>query len=103
MNLSNILQVFGRPHWGLETLKHGIPNFEVLNPYMPKSLDLKQLGKFMDDTLSGRLNAEKIKPIREMWKGKLVLKGVASEIDAQEAIKLGLDGIIVSNHGGQTT
>jgi len=36
-----------------------------------------------------------------MWKGKLVLKGVASEYDAEQAIRLGLDGIIVSNHGGR--
>lgn len=101
MNLKNILQVLKRPHWALETLKHGIPNFEVLKPYMPKGLDLKQLGSFMDQTFSGRLNEEKIKPIRDMWKGKLVLKGVASAYDAEEAIRLGLDGIIVSNHGGR--
>lgn len=101
MNISNILQAFGRPHWSLQTLKHGIPSFEVLKPYMPKGLDLKQLGKFMDQTFSGRLNEEKIKPIRDMWKGKLVLKGVASEYDAEEAIRLGIDGIIVSNHGGR--
>ena len=36
-----------------------------------------------------------------MWKGKLVLKGVACELDAEKAIQLGLDGIIVSNHGGR--
>ena len=36
-----------------------------------------------------------------MWKGKLVLKGVASHYDAEQAIRLGLDGIIVSNHGGR--
>ena len=36
-----------------------------------------------------------------MWKGKLVLKGVASEMDAEKAIRLGIDGIIVSNHGGR--
>jgi L-lactate dehydrogenase (cytochrome) len=101
MNVSNILQAFGRPHWSLQTLKHGIPSFEVLKPYIPKGLDLKQLGKFMDQTFSGRLNEEKIKPIRDMWKGKLVLKGVASEYDAEEAIRLGIDGIIVSNHGGR--
>lgn len=101
MNLTNILQAFGRPHWSLQTLKHGIPNFANLLPYMPKNLDLKQLGKFMDQTFSGRLNEEKIKPIRDMWKGKLVLKGVASHYDAEQAIKLGLDGIIVSNHGGR--
>ena len=36
-----------------------------------------------------------------MWKGKLVLKGVASEEDTDMAIRLGIDGIIVSNHGGR--
>ncbi|NER17836.1 alpha-hydroxy acid oxidase [Spongiivirga citrea] len=101
MTISNILQVLGKPLWALNTLKHGQPNFETLKPYMPKGLDLKQLGKFMDQTFSGRLNEEKIKPIRDMWKGKLVLKGVASEADTEEAIRLGLDGIIVSNHGGR--
>lgn len=101
MTLSNILQVIGRPHWALQTLRYGQPNFESLKPYMPKGLDLKQLGKFMDQTFSGRLNEEKIKPIRDMWRGKLVLKGVASEYDTEEAIRLGLDGIIVSNHGGR--
>ena len=101
MNLNNILQAFGRPHWSLQTLKHGIPSFANLLPYMPKGLDLKQLGKFMNDTFSGRLNEEKIKPIRDMWKGKLVLKGVASHYDAEQAIRLGIDGIIVSNHGGR--
>ncbi|WP_344715667.1 alpha-hydroxy acid oxidase [Winogradskyella damuponensis] len=101
MSAKNILQILGKPHWALETLKHGQPNFETLKPYMPKGLDLRQLGKFMDQTFSGRLNEEKIKPIRDMWKGKLVLKGVASEHDTEEAIRLGLDGIIVSNHGGR--
>lgn len=101
MSVKNILQVLGKPHWAMQTLKYGQPNFANLLPYMPKGLDLKQLGKFMDQTFSGRLNEEKIKPIRDMWKGKLVLKGVASEYDTEEAIRLGLDGIIVSNHGGR--
>lgn len=101
MSINNILQILGKPHWAFETLKHGQPNFESLKPYMPKGLDLKQLGKFMDQTFNGRLNEEKIKPIRDMWKGKLVIKGVASEHDTEQAIKLGLDGIIVSNHGGR--
>lgn len=101
MTLSNILQIMGKPEWALRTLMNGQPNFETLKPYMPKGLDLKQLGKFMNDTFSGRLNEEKIAPIRDMWKGKIVLKGVACEEDTEQAIKLGLDGIIVSNHGGR--
>ena len=101
MSVKNVLQVLGKPKWAMNTLRYGQPNFETLKPYMPKGLDLKQLGKFMNDTFSGRLNEEKIKPIRDMWKGKIVLKGVACEADAKEAIRLGLDGLIVSNHGGR--
>ncbi len=101
MSLKNILQVFGKPHWATQTLIHGQPNFASLKPYMDKNLSLKGLGAFMDHTFSGRLNEEKIAPIRDLWKGKIVLKGVASEEDTETAIKLGLDGIIVSNHGGR--
>jgi L-lactate dehydrogenase (cytochrome) len=101
MSVKNILQILGKPNWAMQTLIHGQPNFETLKPYMPKGLDLAQLGKFMDRTFSGRLNEEKIRPIRDMWKGKLVIKGIANEADAESAIKLGLDGIIVSNHGGR--
>ena len=101
MSVRNILQILGRPGWALSTLLAGQPSFETLRPYMPSGLNLKQLGQFMDQTFSGRLNEEKIKPIRDMWPGKLVLKGVASVEDAERAISLGLDGIIVSNHGGR--
>lgn len=101
MTMANILQVLGKPAWALNTLKHGVPTFETLKPYTPEGLNLKQLGAFMDKTFSGRLNAERIKPIRDKWKGKLVLKGVATEEDTEEAIRLGFDGIIVSNHGGR--
>ena len=101
MSLRNILQIIGKPTWALRTLLNGQPSFETLKPYMPKQLNLAQLGQFMDQTFSGRLNEEKIKPIRDMWPGKLVLKGVASETDAEIACRCGIDGIIVSNHGGR--
>jgi L-lactate dehydrogenase (cytochrome) len=68
---------------------------------MPKGLNMKQLGLFMNRTFSGRLNKEKIAAIRDKWKGKIVLKGVASEEDTAMAIQMGLDGVIVSNHGGR--
>ena len=101
MSLRNILQIFGRPAWAASTLFNGQPEFETLKPYMPKGLNLKQLGQFMDKTFSGRLNEEKIKPIRDMWPGKLVIKGIACEADAERAIGLGVDGLWVSNHGGR--
>ena len=101
MTLQNILRVMKRPEWALRTLINGQPNFEVLKPYMPKNLNLKQLGKFMNATFEGRLNEEKVKKLRDMWKGKLVIKGVESQADVETAIRLGLDGIIISNHGGR--
>lgn len=101
MSLRNILQVMGKPNWAIQTLIHGTPNFATLKPYLPKGLDMKQLGAFMNKTFSGRLNKERISAIRDQWKGKLVVKGVASAEDAQLAVDLGLDGMIVSNHGGR--
>tara|TARA_R110002051_G_scaffold117009_1_gene190599 strand:- start:10011 stop:11159 length:1149 start_codon:yes stop_codon:yes gene_type:complete len=101
MSAKNIIQILGKPTWAYNTLKYGQPTFETLKPYTPEGLNLKQLGQFMDKTFSGKLNAEKIKPIRDRWKGKLVLKGVASEQDTLDAIQMGFDGIIVSNHGGR--
>lgn len=101
MSARNFYEILKRPEWALKTLIHGQPEFETLKPYMPKGLNLSQLAKFMDETFDGRLNEEKIKPIREQWKGKIVLKGVTSEADMEKAIRLGLDGVIISNHGGR--
>lgn len=101
MTLRNMLQILGKPNWAIQTLLHGQPNFATMKKYMPKGLDMKQLGVYMNQTFAGRMNEEKIAPIRDRWKGKIVLKGVASEEDTAMAIRLGLDGIIVSNHGGR--
>jgi L-lactate dehydrogenase (cytochrome) len=101
MTLQNVLQIMGKPNWALNTLWHGQPHFATMKKYMPKGLNMRQLGAYMNQTFAGRVDEEKIKPIRERWKGKLVLKGVASEADTEMAVKLGFDGIIVSNHGGR--
>lgn len=101
MDLNNFIQAATRPIWGIETLRVGIPGFATLKPYMAKGLDMKQLGKFMNDTFTGRVDVDKIAAIRDLWKGKLVIKGVVSYEDTEKAIALGADGIIVSNHGGR--
>jgi L-lactate dehydrogenase (cytochrome) len=101
MTLRNIMQIMGKPNWALRTLFKGQPNFETMKKYMPKGLNLKQLGLYMDETFSGRMNEDKLGAIRDKWKGKLVLKGVVSEEDTEKCIRIGVDGIIVSNHGGR--
>lgn len=101
MTLKNILQIMGRPTWALNTLYHGTPSFATLKPYTPKGLNMSQLGQFMNRTFAGRLNPDKIAPIRERWKGKIILKGCATVEDADMAVSLGIDGLLVSNHGGR--
>ncbi len=100
-NINNFLQAALRPAWSFETLRVGIPSFATLKPYMEKGLDIKQLGKFMNATFTGRVDVDKVAAIRDKWKGKLVIKGVVSEQDAELSVKIGADGIIVSNHGGR--
>jgi L-lactate dehydrogenase (cytochrome) len=47
------------------------------------------------------LDWEAIKAIREQWRGNLVLKGILHPQDALRAKELGIDGVIISNHGGR--
>ncbi|TDS14514.1 alpha-hydroxy acid oxidase [Sphingobacterium paludis] len=101
MNIANVVQAMLRPLWGIKTLQHGIPSFATLKPYMEKGLDLSQLGQFMNRTFTGKVNVEKVKAIRDIWKGPLVLKGITTEEDMQASIDIGVDGVIVSNHGGR--
>lgn len=101
MVLRNVMQMLAKPNWALQTLLAGPPKFEMLQPYMDTKMDLKQMGKFMDDSFSGWLDESRVKEIRDGWPGKLVLKGVASSEDVEQATALGVDAFIVSNHGGR--
>lgn len=101
MTLSNFRQMLIRPRWLLKTLQAGPPRFANLQPYMPGKLDLAGLGRFMDGFFQKRQTPDKIAFVRDRWKGKLVLKGVSTPEDAEIAFRLGLDGIVVSNHGGR--
>ena len=101
MTPGNILQMVSRPRWAIKTIQYGPPRFANLLPYMSGNLSLTQLGTFIDRFFEKRMTREKIAYIRERWKGVLLLKGVSTAADAETAAGLGLDGIIVSNHGGR--
>lgn len=101
MTLRNIFQMMTHPTWSFSQLFAGAPEFKTMKPYIPKGLSMKHLGLFMNKTFSGRLTEEKIKPLREKWKGNLVIKGIVNPEDAEKAIANGIDGMIVSNHGGR--
>ncbi len=101
MMLRNIIEMLKHPAWLLATLKNGRPVFKTMEKYMPENLDMKQLAAVVDKTFAGRLNEDRIKYIQDKWPGKLVIKGLASVADTEKVVALGVDGVIVSNHGGR--
>jgi L-lactate dehydrogenase (cytochrome) len=92
------------PRWTAGTfiktlLKHGMPHFE--NNYATRGAPILSANVLRDFSDRGHLNWAHFKRIRALWKGKLVLKGILDKSDAQVALEHGVDGIIVSNHGGR--
>ncbi len=83
MTLRNILQICAKPNWAFNTLLAGQPNFETLRPYMPKGLNLKELGQFMADTFAGRVNDDKIaQAVAGMLRHLRVRQAIARARDA---------------------
>jgi (S)-mandelate dehydrogenase len=100
-NWRNSKDVIFKPAWALEVLRHGLPGMANLEGYAfsaPAGTDIvTAVGREMD----AGLDWEYIKQLREQWPGKLLLKGVERADDAQRAIAVGCDGVVVSNHGGR--
>ncbi len=95
------LQILQRPRWAWATLRHGVPQFAVLRRYLPANPSLEHLGAFMNETFDGRLTRDRLAELRDLWPGKLVVKGLVNEADMETALALGVDGVVVSNHGGR--
>ena len=91
-----------RPRWlvgmFLRTLiTHGMPHFENMGARVPLITATGERDRGQRDQLSWR----HVELMRKLWKGKLVLKGVLNREDARIARESGVDGVIVSNHGGR--
>jgi L-lactate dehydrogenase (cytochrome) len=91
-----------RPRWlcgtfGRTLMNHGMPHLENLGyPRLPVVANLERSGRSRDG-----LAWEHVELMRRLWKGKLVLKGVLAPQDVRIARESGVDGILVSNHGGR--
>jgi L-lactate dehydrogenase (cytochrome) len=93
-----------RPGWLAGTLLRtllvrGMPHFE--NSFAERGAPLLSSKAARDFSNRAQFSWRHIERIREIWKGKLVLKGILSLEDAALAKKTGADGVIVSNHGGR--
>ncbi len=89
-----------RPRWGLSmlrhTLTHGMPHFENMGPRVPMISGLNRQAGRRD-----KLSWPHVDLMRRLWKGKLVIKGILDPEDARRARDAGVDGVMVSNHGGR--
>jgi L-lactate dehydrogenase (cytochrome) len=92
------------PRWLFGTflrtlLNHGMPHFE--NSYATRGAPILSANVARDFSDRGHLNWVHFARIRQLWQGRLVIKGVLAADDARLACDHGADGIIVSNHGGR--
>lgn len=80
----NVFDFATRPRWALDMLLRGRP--------MPENI------RELDDT---SFDWARLAEVRSRWPRKLIVKGVARSEDAQRLAGLGVDAIVVSNHGGR--
>ncbi len=88
-----------KPLWAYETLKHGkpgLPNMSMYSGGGPAEAEMWLLQNCLRP-----MGPEGIRKLRDMWDGKLVVKGVMAAEDAEDFVGVGVDGIVVSNHGGR--
>ena len=89
-----------RPKWSVATLASGMPHFKTLGRYS-NDKSMRGMADFVSDQLGRPVTTERLKRIRDKWTGDLILKGVMHAADAEAAIEIGYNGILVSNHGGR--
>lgn len=101
--LSNRLRLdaMSSPAWLFSMMKNGIPRFVSLRPYMDGNPSLAEAAAFMRREQGGAFTWEEIARYRDAWKGPLVIKGVLHPADADRAVSLGIDGLMITNHGGR--
>lgn len=97
------------PHLTMKTLLNAIPRpwwwFDFLTTPKLEFASLSStggtVGELLDSAMDPSINYEDLKIIREMWPGKIVIKGVQNLEDSKKLADLGVDGILLSNHGGR--
>ncbi len=94
-----IWQAATHPVWALNTLKAGRPDF--VNVLRYKTTPDQGLADFITSFAMKGVTKERIEMIRQLWSGPLMLKGVQYEQDMKTAQEIGVDGVIISNHGGR--
>lgn len=95
----NLLDIAMHAGWLLRMAR--TPRFTLANYQRNLEDDLVKLGGRIAGLLDPAATWEDVKWLRRLWDRPLLLKGVLHPQEARQAVALGVDGIIVSNHGGR--
>ncbi|HEY0296687.1 MAG TPA: alpha-hydroxy acid oxidase [Bordetella sp.] len=99
---SLIWDAASHPGWTLDYLKAGgIPAPGNWIPYAREGATPVEVATVMHENTTAPLRWSDIETFRRQWRGNLVLKGILHPEDAVKAAAIGVDGLIVSNHGGR--
>ena len=83
-------------------MKRELPRINFSNYVRPgEVIDLRGVALRMGGLLDPSMTWQDVDVLRKQWQGPLILKGVVSPAEAAEAVKRGIDAVIVSNHGGR--
>ena len=101
-NIRRMLQAITHPHWaisvGLGGRPHDLGNISAYRRQRTKLVDyMGWLAENFDPDISWK----DLEWIRDFWPGNLIIKGILDPDDVEDAIRLGADGLVVSNHGGR--
>jgi (S)-mandelate dehydrogenase len=96
-----IWDIVTSPRWAWAMYQNGQPRFANIKDYAGVNANINDVIKFARDEMGGGFTWEEVAKYRDRWKGPLVVKGVMHPADAEHAVKLGVDGVVVSNHGGR--
>jgi L-lactate dehydrogenase (cytochrome) len=101
LTLPNILDMMTKPAWCLGMLGTQRRSFGNIVGHVTGVDDMSSLSAWTAQQFDPRLSWDDVKWIKDLWGGKLVLKGILDEEDALLAAQSGADALIVSNHGGR--
>jgi (S)-mandelate dehydrogenase len=103
LSLRAKIDVLLHPRWFFGVfMPSGLPGFGNLREFLPAhSRGALDGARFMSSQQNAALNWDDIARLRERWPRRLLLKGVTAREDVAKAVTLGLDGVVLSNHGGR--
>jgi L-lactate dehydrogenase (cytochrome) len=101
IRLANIIDIATKPAWAWSILTGKRKTFGNLAGHVQGMDNVNSLAAWIGTQFDPALSWQDVEWIKNIWPGKLILKGILDVDDARTAVKLGADAIVVSNHGGR--